>query len=68
MVATRTQTRNQEFNAAIEQVLIDIPSLEDEDGVEYSFEFDHDAAAEEENFSKTMKHRGRRMVVVILTM
>ena len=68
MVATRTQTRNQEFDAAIEQVQIDIPSFEDEDGVEYSIEFDHDAAAEEENFSKTMKCRGRRMVVVILTM
>ena len=50
MVATRTQTRNQEFNAASEQVLIDIPSFEDEDEVEYSIEFDHDTAAEEEKF------------------
>ena len=50
MVATRTQTRNQEFDAAIEQVQIDIPSFEDEDGVEYSIEFDHGAAAEEEEF------------------
>ena len=50
MVAIRTQKRNQEFNAAIEQVLIDILSFEDEDGVEYSIEFDHGAAAEEEEF------------------